>query len=376
MSIIYFDNAASAKPCKAAVDAFNYCVRANWSNPSALHKGGIEAEKIITSARKSILAKLPSTPDCKLIFTSGGTESNSLALLGLKPAVYIRPRGERNIITTWVEHPSVLQVMRGFVTAGEEVTYLYPEKGKSFEDEIIKWLNMKTYLISVMAVNNETGFAIDTEKIYKAVRKYAPYCIMHVDATQGFLRTPVNGDLISISAHKIHGFKGVGALYVKGKRDINLKSLFVGGGQQYGLRPGTEPVELIAAFGAAVDNFRYDHEHLTQLSSRLQQLLSDTNIVINSWGNLPNIVNFSVRDQNKKPIKSEIMLNYLAEKDIYVSSGSACARGQKSAALSGFRVSDSGIDSAIRVSFSDENTVAEVERFVEVLKMGIERFGT
>ena len=369
--MIYFDNAASTKPCREATEAFARAAAHNYANPSSLHKGGIEAEKIISAARKAILRELPGGGS--LVFTSGGTESNNLALLGIKA-----PKGEkqRKIITTAIEHPSVANPLDKIEQDGFSGLYsatvlrLSPAAGQSFEDRIIAAVDQDVHMISVMAVNSETGFIIDTVKIYEAVKSRFPKCIVHTDAVQGFMKIPVNGDLISISAHKIHGIKGVGGLFVRD--NIRLSPLYYGGGQQGGLRPGTEPAELIAAFGAAVENYNYNHTHFTQLSKHLSKLLEDfdgVNYKRNSRDNLPHIVNFSVNG-----VKSEILLHCLAESDIFVSSGSACARGKKSPSLLAFGVKEKDADSALRLSFSHENNTDEIEKFVEVLKAGIKRF--
>jgi len=369
--MIYFDNAASTKPHKEAVLALNKVLTESYANPSSLHRGGIEAEKIINSAKKTILSRLPSGG--RLIFTSGGTESNNLALFGLREPKDYR---QRKIITTTIEHPSVSEPLTELEMHGvtgdthTSVLRLTPEKGQSFEDRIISAVDQDVFLISVMAVNNETGFIIDTPKIYEAVKQRFPSCIVHTDAAQAFMKIPVDGDLISLSAHKIHGVKGAGGLYMR--ENVRMAPRIRGGGQQDGLRSGTEPTELIAAFGAAVGNFTYEHKHFTELSERLTQLLENfdgVNYRLNSRNSLPSIINFSV-----KGVKSEILLHYLAENDIFVSSGSACARSNRSKSLLAFGVSEKDVDSSLRLSFSNENTTDEVEKFAAILKAGIERF--
>ncbi|MCL2693490.1 MAG: cysteine desulfurase [Oscillospiraceae bacterium] len=363
--MIYFDNAASAKPCHDAINAFNDCARAHFANPSALHSAGIGAEKIINAAKKTILSKLSHGTNGDLLFTSGGTESNNLALLGLRAK-------QGKIITTSLEHPSVAEPLTELEKRGFEVIRLSPVQGESFEEKIIAAVDDKVVLISVMAVNNETGFIIDTPKIYTAVKRKFPNVLLHTDAAQGFMKVPVNGDLISLSAHKIHGIKGAGALFLR--ENVRMNPLFFGGGQQKNLRPGTEPAELISAFGAAVGSFVYEHEYFTKLSEKLKQLLDDlsgvNDIKYNSREHIPSIVNFSVRG-----IKSEVLLHFFAENGIYISSGSACARGKKSKSLLAFGVSEKDADSALRLSFSSGNTTDEIEKFIEVLKAGIKRFG-
>jgi cysteine desulfurase len=363
--MIYFDNAASTKPCKEAVEALTHAITHNYSNPSSLHKGGIEAEKLINAAKKTILSQLPGGGN--LVFTSGGTESNNLAVFGPRAP---KSEKQRKIVTTALEHPSAAEPINELERQGFSVLRLSPSQ--NFEDRIIAAVDQDVHMVSVMAVNNETGFIIDTVRIYEAVKSRFPGCIVHTDAAQGFLKIPVDGDLISISAHKIHGVKGVGGLFVRDNIKIRLIPQMRGGGQQSELRSGTEPTGLIAAFGAAVANYSYNHPHFTELSSRLRQLLEDfdgVNYKLNSRNNLPHIVNFSVNG-----VKSEILLHYLAEHDILVSSGSACARNKKSPSLLEFGVNEKDADSALRLSFSQANSIDEINKFAEVLKAGIERF--
>jgi cysteine desulfurase len=374
--MIYFDNAASTKPCKEAVEALTGALTDNYSNPSSLHKGGIEAEKIIAASEKAILSKFPSSGNNgSLIFTSGGTESNNLALFGPRSP---KSEKQRKIITTAIEHPSVAEPLNrieshGF-TGGYSVSVLRlaPAAGQSFEDRIISAVDQDVHLISVMAVNNETGFIIDTVRVYDEVKSRFPNCIVHTDAAQGFMKIPVNGDLISVSAHKIHGVKGIGGLFVRDNVRLRLEAQIRGGGQQDGLRSGTEPTGLIAAFGAAVRNYEYNHAHFTELSERLAKLLEDfdgVNYSLNSYNNLPHIVNFSVKGAD-----SHTLLNYLSENNIYVSSGSACAKGKKNQSLLEFGISPKDVGSALRLSFSQANTTDEIEKFAEVLKAGVQRF--
>ncbi|MDR2558667.1 MAG: cysteine desulfurase [Oscillospiraceae bacterium] len=366
--MIYFDNAASTKPCREAVEALTSALADNYSNPSSLHKGGIRAERTISVAEKTILSRFPSCGNGgSLVFTSGGTESNNLALFGSRA-----PRGEkqRKIITTAIEHPSVAEPLKEIEKHGFTVLRLSPVAGQSFEDRIISAVDQDVYLISVMAVNNETGFIIDTVRIYEAVKNRFPNCIVHTDAAQAFMKIPLDGDLISVSAHKIHGIKGIGGLFVRDT--VRLNPQIRGGGQQDGLRSGTEPTGLIASFGAAVENYTYNHAHFTELSEHLTKLLEGfdgVNYRLNSRGNLPHIINFSVNG-----VKSEILLHFFAENDIFISSGSACARNKKSRSLLDFGVSDKDADSALRLSFSQANTTEEIDKFAGVLEAGIKRF--
>lgn len=362
--MIYFDNAATTKPCEQAIIAAAENMRNNFGNASSLHKLGIEAEKVLTSAKKTILARLGL--DGEIYFTSGATESNNTALLGV---CEVYKRVGNRIVTTSVEHPSVARVMDKLEAMGFEVVRIAPKDCMdSFEQAVIGAVDGNTLLVSTMAVNNETGFHIDVQKIYRAVKAKYPKCMVHVDGVQGFCKVPLAGDFISMSAHKIHGIKGVGALYcAKGAR---FAPLLAGGGQQKNLRSGTEPIDIIAGFEAAVKAYPKTMSHLEELYSHTAKLLSGLEgVTVNSKNNIPSILNFSVQG-----VRSEIMLHYLEESQIYISSGSACSKGKKSAVLSEFGISDKNIDSAIRVSFNNENTIAETEQFVDAIYNGIKRF--
>ncbi|MDR0222437.1 MAG: aminotransferase class V-fold PLP-dependent enzyme [Oscillospiraceae bacterium] len=350
--MIYFDNAASTKPRPEAVSAMNAVLSESYANPNALHKGGIEAEKIIASSRETLLSLMPKGGD--LIFTSGATESNNLAVMGS-----VKKRGGNKIITTAFEHPGVSGVI-GALGSGFDVVRVSPK------DNIADFVDENTVLVSVTAVCSETGFIVGVERLYKEIKGRFPDCVIHTDGAQGFLKTPLDGDLISVSAHKIGGVAGVGGLFIK--RGVRVIPQIFGGGQQKGLRPGTEPTALIAAFAKAA-------EAAEPLGAKLQKRLKDGlnrlgGMKINSYNNIDNILNFSCG------VKSEVMLRFLAERDIYVSGGSACSRGKRSKILPAFGVSGRDIDSAVRVSFGWQNVAGEVDAFLEALEAGVKRFGT
>ncbi len=361
--MIYLDNAATTKPCEEAVKAAEQCMREKFGNPSSLHKMGIESEKVITAVKKTLLERL--NKEGEIFFTSGATESNNLAIFGTANA--LKRRGNK-IITTAIEHPSVSEPMKKLSEQGFEVISLKPCGCEDFEQAIIDAVDDKTILVSIMAVNNETGFVIDSKRIYEGVKEKNPDCTVHLDGVQGFCKLPLYGDTISLSAHKIHGVKGVGALY-KSKK-TRLLPIAYGGGQQQGLRSGTEPVELIAAFGAAVKAYPKDISKFSKLNSLLREVLKSLEgIEINSFNSVDNILNFSVEG-----VRSEIMLHFLEEKEIYVSSGSACSRGKVSPVLSALGIKPKAADSAIRVSFSLQNSEEELEILADALKEGIKRF--
>lgn len=324
--------------------------------------------QIMSRAKKTILSALSGTKtplDGTIVFTSGATESNNTALLG---AVHkSRPHGKK-IVSTAIEHPSVAKTLTRLEEDGFEVVRLAPKDHEDLTGALIGAIDENTALVSAMAVNNETGFKIDVPRLYREVKRKNPKTVVHIDAVQGFLKVPLDGDLISVSGHKIHASKGIGALFVKKGR--NILPLMLGGGQQGDLRSGTEPIELIAGFEAAVKAYRGDTAKFAELKAYLLDRLSGLdNIGINSDALcVPNIINFSVRG-----VRSEIMLHSLEEDEIYVSSGSACSRGKKSGVLGALGVSDKDADCAVRVSLCADNTVEELDALCVKIAKTIER---
>ncbi len=367
--MIYLDNSATTRPSDSVIKAISENMAGNFGNASSLHKMGIEAEKVLKDAKKTILEKL--SLDGEIIFTSGATESSNTVLFGI-PKTY-RHNGSR-IVTTTFEHPSVENPLKELEKAGYEVVRVAPPKRtepQDYEQRIIDAVDENTLLVSVMWVNNETGFITDLSKIYTAVKRKNPKAIVHCDAVQGFCKQPaklLKADLISLSAHKIHGPKGIGALYcAKGTR---FSPLLYGGGQQKNLRSGTEPVDLIAGFAEAVRSYPDCGRKFAELNEKLSGMLSQLDgVVINSYNNSKNILNFSVRG-----VRSEIMLHFLEEREIYVSSGSACSKGKTSGVLAQFGVSDKDADCAIRVSFSPFTEDSDIEALAEGISDGINRF--
>ncbi|MDE6030789.1 MAG: aminotransferase class V-fold PLP-dependent enzyme, partial [Oscillospiraceae bacterium] len=298
--------------------------------------------------------------------TSGATESNNTAILSVAEKY---PRNGKRIVTTAIEHPSAAKAADILEARGYEVVRLAPKDHEDFEGAFADAVDDNTALVSCMAVNNETGYAVDAARLYRLVKRANPNTIVHIDAVQGFLKMPLEGDLISVSGHKIHAFKGIGALYVK--KGVRVAPLLVGGGQQKNLRSGTEAVELIAGFEAAVKAYRGSAERFAELRARLLDNLSGiSGIHINSNERcVPNIINFSVSG-----VRSEIMLHALEEKEIYVSSGSACSRGKKSGVLAAFGVSDKDSDSALRVSLCADTSESDIDFLCENIRANIERF--
>lgn len=370
--MIYLDNAATTKPCAECVKAVNEAMEYAFGNASSLHKMGTISIQTIAKARKTLLAALSGTKtplDGSIIFTSGATESNNTALLGIRQRISRNfDKNVKKIVSTAIEHPSVARTLTRFEEDGFEVVRLAPKDCGDFVGALANAVDENTVLLSAMAVNNETGFKIDVPRLYKEVKRKNPKTIVHIDAVQGFLKVPLMGDFISVSGHKIHSTKGIGALFVK--KGEAILPLLSGGGQQNNLRSGTEPVELIAGFDAAIRAYRGSVEHFSQLKAHLLEKLSAMDdIGINSGADcVPNIVNFSVRG-----VRSEIMLHSLEEEEIYVSSGSACSKGKKSDVLPAFGISDKDADCAIRVSFSAENTISDVDLLCAKIVKTIER---
>lgn len=361
--MIYLDSAATTKPCREAAEAIMNTMQESFGNASSLHRMGINSEKIIAGAKRTLLSKLG---EGDIIFTSGATEGSNTALMSV--AELYRRTGNR-IVTTAIEHPSVANVMNRLEERGFEVIRISPKDCPDFEQALADAVDDKTMLLSCMAVNNETGFIVDVKRLYRLVKKKNPRTIVHTDAVQGFLKVPLDGDLISISGHKIHSSKGIGAVYIK--KGIRLAPLLLGGGQQKGLRSGTEPVELIAGLDAAVKAYHGTQEHFAALKQRLLDGLSQLEgITVNSGSNcVANIVNFSVEG-----VRSEIMLHSLEEREIYVSSGSACSRGKTSGVLAEFGIPDKLADSAIRASMCAETTAEDIDALLDGISAGIKRF--
>ncbi len=371
--MIYLDNAATTKPCPQCIKAVAEAMEESFGNASSLHRMGTKSLQIISHAKKTVLDALAAgnrsfAARCEkgdVLFTSGATESNNTALRGVAENY---SRSGNRIVSTAIEHPSVARTLDSLAEKGYEIVRLAPKDYPDFEQGIIDAVNETTMLVSVMAVNNETGFCVDVPRIYREIKRKNPKTIVHIDAVQGFLKVPLEGDLISFSGHKIHSSKGIGGLFVQ--NGIRIPPLLFGGGQQKNLRSGTEPCELIAGLDAAVNAYRYDRDFYFSLKNRLLDNLGKMeNIGINSDDKcLPNIVNFSVRG-----VRSEIMLHSLEEEEIYVSSGSACSKGKKSEVLSAFGVSDKDADCAVRVSMCMETTADDIDRLCEKIARTIER---
>ena len=368
----YLDNAATTRPCEEAVAAALAAMTDNYGNPSSLHRVGLNAELAVTEARKSIAAALVCLPEC-ITFTSGATESNNTLIIG---AAEHYGRRKKKIVVSAIEHPSVEESMKYLEKNGFEVVRIKPQKtGEIDADEFIAAVDYNTVLASCMLVNNETGAIMPVKKIFTQIKRSYPDCITHCDAVQGFLKIPIktadlNADLITVSGHKVHAPKGVGAMYIK--KGIRVNPRMLGGGQEKGMRSGTESVPLISAFGAAVraqlQTIPTAWSNAEELNNRLRKKLAALDYITinsNAEDQCPFILNFSV-----KGIRSEIMLHFLESKNIYVSSGSACSKGGHSSVLTAMGIPDKVADSAIRVSFSRMSSCGEVEALATALQEG------
>ena len=370
MEIHYLDNSATTAVCKAAAEKALYMMTENYGNPSSLHKMGIKAEEEVENAR-AIIARSLSAEAKDIIFTSGGTEGNNTVLFGAAQA--LRRRGDRIIISA-VEHPSVYESAGRLKELGYDVQHApVSTEGKVDIEALKALLTDKTILVSVMTVNNETGAIQPIERIAKLVHKNCPEALFHTDAVQAYCKMPLKPkkwgvDLMTVSAHKVHGAKGSGALYISDKARIT--PLLYGGEQQHKRRPGTESSPLIAAFGAAVaeaditKNAEYIRELNTYAVSKLSEL---DGVSINSPTDaLPYMINISVEG-----IRSETILHHLESFGVYVSSSSACAKGKRSYVLAAMGLTDSRVDSSIRISFSKYNTRDDIDALISGLESGI-----
>lgn len=368
---IYLDNAATTKPHPAVVKAVADCMSEVYGNPSSLHGIGLQAELLVNAQRKTIAEALGCSAE-EILFTSGATESNNLALRGIAAAYGKR---KPHIVASAVEHASVNNTLDALEKEGFRVTKVFPDANGQFTAKaFLDTITEDTCLVSMMAVENETGHVLPVSAVFKVLRKRYPHIIRHCDYVQGFMKTAENvellaADLVSVSAHKIHGPKGIGALYVR--KGIRLHPVLTGGKQERGLRPGTEAVPLIAGFGEAVRQRHLKTYEFFKQAERcydaLEKRLCETDgIAVNRFmSGIPYILNFSVEG-----IRSETMLHFLESKGIYVSSGSACSKGGRSRVLGAYGVPDDRADRAIRVSFSGENTVDEINLLVDAIREG------
>jgi len=364
--MIYFDNASSTKPSKEVLDAYLDAASNYFENPHSIHKYGMKIYNEINRIRSRILKALNLNSDYEVIFNSGATESNNLAIIGY----YNKNKNRGNhLITSKIEHDSVLSVFKYLETQGAKVTYLDVNKDGEIDiEEFKKAMTKDTILVSIMPVNNEVGLALNIEEISKIVRTY-PKCVLHLDCAQTvgkYLFDYSLGDLLTVSGHKINGLKGSGALIKKKK--INLEPIIFGGGQENGLRSGTLDYPGIVALCVAIENtmkdFKINYKNIEVLQGFLIENLKNNNeIQLNIFKKqTPYILNL-----NLKTKKASIVVEALSNEDIMVSSTSACNTKKEMAShvLIALGQNDEDARNAIRLSFNKLNTLEEAKVFIE-----------
>ncbi|MDO4478190.1 MAG: cysteine desulfurase family protein [Lachnospiraceae bacterium] len=372
MKEIYFDNSSTTKPYPAVVDMVVRTMTEDYGNPSSMHQKGVEAEKYVKDAAK-ILAGLMKVREKEIFFTSGGTESNNWALVG---AALANQRAGKTIITSPMEHPAVSEPLKYLKDQGFNIVEIPLDKtGALAMDKLEAALNEDVILVSIMYVNNEVGTVTPVKEIGTLIKAKAPGALFHVDATQAFghyriYPKELKVDLLTASAHKFHGPKGVGFLYIE--EHVKIRPLIMGGGQQMAMRSGTDNVPGVAGMGVAAEesyrDFEAKNEHLRSLRRYLIDRLSEMDNVVVHGGaeeqQAPHIVNAAFIG-----VGSEVLLHSLEDNGIYISAGSACSTHKRapSPTLSALHVDRDDLSSSVRFSFSETNTKEEIDEAVAVL---------
>ena len=381
---IYFDNSATTKISEAALEKYLSVSREVYGNPSSLHSLGFLAEKELNLAREAVTKSLGAVGST-VVFTASGSEANNLAIIG-RALSKERYRDGGKIITTSGEHASVSEPVRALGALGFRVTYIPTKNGEIDMAALEREMTKDVILITMMMVNNETGALYDTLAVSKLMKMKCPEAVLHVDATQSYMKIPFTkatsgADMITISSHKIEGPKGIGALVIDKEiiKKRGITPLVLGGGQENGLRSGTENVPGVAAFGEAIrcamSQVRQNYVYLNGLRDYLTLRLEDDCelgeiSITKPPRHAPHILNITIPG-----IRSETMLHFLSSYGIYVSSGSACSSNSAhiSSALISYGRSAEEADSSIRISLSHRNTKEEIDRFIDVLKIGISK---
>lgn len=381
---VYLDNSATTKITDQVRDIMLKVLYEDYGNPSSMHKMGVIAENYMKEAAENIADCLKVEPK-EIIFTSGGTEANNLALIGA--AMAYRRRG-KHIISSRIEHPSVHQPLLFLEENGYKIDFIPVDRtGKIIKDKLYDAINEDTQLVSIMYVNNEIGAVQDIEEIARKIKTIKKDIILHIDAVQAFGKYKIYPkrmgiDLLSISGHKIHGPKGIGALYASD--NIRLKPIVFGGGHQKGLRSGTENVPAIAGLGQAVKDIYQDFEYKIQKMYDLKQTFIKEiskldGVIINGLPlectgefemdyikqTAPHIISVSFEG-----VRSEVLLHALEERGVYISAGSACSshHPQPSTTLTAIKISKNLLDSTVRFSMSEMTTIEEIEYAIEQIK--------
>ncbi len=368
----YLDNSATTKPCKKACEAALRTMENDFGNPSSLHKKGYDALQLLEQSR-GVIAKSIGVDPSRIFFTPSGTVANNTAIFG---AAELMKRKGNKIVTTAFEHPSVARCMDKLEQSGFEVVRIMPdESGNISEEAFQNAVDEKTVLVSLMAVNNEIGAVLPFDKIKRIIKRKKSPALLHVDCVQGYMKLPVKPercgiDLVSMSAHKVHALKGSGALYIA--NGVRIKPYVLGGGQENNICSGTQAMPNIAAFAAAVGELADIDGRLktvSELNAYFKNGLGKIDgVTLNSPENaLPYIINISLRG-----IPSQVSVNYLSSKGVYVSAGSACSKGHRSDVLVSMGLPPERIDSAIRLSMSYKTTKEEIDYALSTIKSCLE----
>ncbi len=369
----YFDNSATTRVYPEVVKAMNDIMLIQYANPSSMHRKGMEAEMALRNARQTV-AKTLKADDRNILFTSGGTESDNMALIGCATAA---SRSGKHIVTTRIEHPAILETCAYLEEQGFEVTYLNVDKNGLIDlNELEESVRSDTTVVSIMHTNNEIGAVEPVKKASDIIKKKNPNTLFHVDAVQGYGKFVINPkkegiDLMSVSGHKIHGPKGIGFLYIA--NGVKIHPIIHGGGQQKNLRSGTENVPGIIGLARAseliYERLENDRANMYAMKERLiKGLLEIEDIKINGLTGMdsaPHIVSASVGG-----VRSEVLLHALEDKDIYISAGSACASNKPaiSETLKAIGVENRFLESTVRFSLCGDNSMDQIEYALEAIK--------
>lgn len=365
---VYLDNAATTRVCPEAADIAYKTMLETYGNPSSTHTKGREAKAVLDNARKQLAAALDCAPG-EVYFTSCGSEGDNWAIIN--GAESMRRKG-LHIISSEVEHDAVRKSMDELKRRGFEVTMLKPESDGSISPEAVAAaLRPDTVLVSLMMVNNETGAVTDIAAVAKALKKAKSIALLHTDAVQGFMKVPfsakrLGADMVTVSGHKIHAPKGIGALYIK--TGVKIKPYIIGGAQESGLRAGTEAMPQIAAFGKACELAKASMNDATERMARLRQYAAERIVAempeaVIIGGGAPHILSVSLPGW-----RSEVLMNYLEAKGVFVSRSSACKKGGRSHVLEAMGLPAEVIDGAVRISLSRYTTKDELDELCSALK--------
>lgn len=365
---VYLDNAATTRVCPEAADIAYKTMLETYGNPSSTHTKGREAKAVLDNARKQLAAALDCAPG-EVYFTSCGSEGDNWAIIN--GAESMRRKG-LHIISSEVEHDAVRKSMDELKRRGFEVTMLKPESDGSISPEAVAAaLRPDTVLVSLMMVNNETGAVTDIAAVAKALKKAKSIALLHTDAVQGFMKVPfsakrLGADMITVSGHKIHAPKGIGALYIK--TGVKIKPYIIGGAQESGLRAGTEAMPQIAAFGKACEIAKASMNDATERMAQLRQyaagrIVAEMPEAVIIGGGAPHILSVSLPGW-----RSEVLMNFLEARSVFVSRSSACKKGGRSHVLEAMGLPAEVIDGAVRISLSRYTTKDELDELCSALK--------